>query len=149
MHFEIRDYWTTHSAPLKGLLDFMYLRVRGWVSTLVGNNIDETAHELSAPPNRECSSSLQLANEVRWTVGEQPVTEDEIAAAWNVVEAPLNLALQRHHKVFENLPDLRLSIDEINQVVLAKLDNRMEQFLVGRPEFANFQNWPVMTKGRA
>lgn len=54
------------------------------------------------------------------------------------VKARLDLAPQGHRA----LTDLRLSIDEINRLVLAKLD-QMEQFLVGRPEFTNFQNWPA------
>jgi peptidoglycan hydrolase-like protein with peptidoglycan-binding domain len=33
MHSHIRDYWITFSAPLEGLVDFMYLDARGWVST--------------------------------------------------------------------------------------------------------------------
>jgi hypothetical protein len=57
------------------------------------------------------------------------------------VKARLDLAPQGH-RAFETLTDLRLSIDEINRLVLAKLD-QMEQFLVGRPEFTNFQNWPA------
>jgi hypothetical protein len=141
MHSHIRDYWTTFSEPLEGLVNFMYLDSRGWVSTGIGNKIDETAQELSAPSEQERASSLRLANEVTWTAGDHAASEEEVAAAWDAVKARLDLA-PSGHRAFENLTILRLTIDEINRLVLGKLD-QMEQFLVGRPEFTNFQNWPA------
>jgi hypothetical protein len=77
----IRDYWIAFSAPLEGLVDFMYLDARGWVSTGIGK-LDQTAQEMSPPTDQERSSSPRLANYVMWTVGDRVVAQDEVAAAW-------------------------------------------------------------------
>ncbi|WP_134741735.1 peptidoglycan-binding domain-containing protein [Nocardioides sp. 503] len=141
MHPQIRDYWITFSAPLEGVVDFMYLDARGWVSTGIGNKIDETAQEMSPPSDAERSTSLRLANEVTWTAGDHDAGEDEVAAAWDAVKARLDLAASGH-RAFESLTNLRLASTEIERLVLGKLD-QMEQFLVGRPEFTNFAAWPA------
>ena len=143
MFSSIRDYWVTFNAPLEGVVNWLYLDRRGWVSSGIGNKMDQTPQELSAPSGQERAASLRLANEVTWTHGENgPVaSEDEVAAAWDAVKARLDLA-DDGHLAFEKLTDLRLSPDEINTLVLRKLD-QMEQVLVGRPEFTSFDSWPA------
>ena len=53
------------------------------MSTWYRNKIDQTAQEMSPPTDQERASSLRLANEVTWTVGDRAVAEDEVAAAWD------------------------------------------------------------------
>jgi GH24 family phage-related lysozyme (muramidase) len=62
----VRDYWITFNDPLEGRVHFMYLDQKGWVSTGIGNNIDETAAANSPPSAAERAASLAEANELRW-----------------------------------------------------------------------------------
>lgn len=143
MHAQIREYWVTFNAPLEGVVNWLYCDRRGWVSTGIGNKMDETAREMSAPSEQERSASLRLANEVVWSHGDDgPVaSEDDVALGWDAVKGRLDLA-ESGHLAYENISDLRLSSQEIDSLVLRKLD-AMEAVLVGRPEFANLERWPA------
>lgn len=41
MHEMVRQSWMRFNEPLEGIVNFMYLDVKGWVSTGMGNKIDE------------------------------------------------------------------------------------------------------------
>ncbi|NGN95582.1 hypothetical protein G5C66_22955 [Nocardioides sp. KC13] len=133
----------TFNAPLEGVVNWLYCDRRGWVSTGIGNKMDETAQEMSAPSEQERAASLRLANEVVWTHGDggPTATEDDVALGWDAVKSRLDLAAHGH-LAYEDLSDLRLSRDEIDSLVLRKLD-AMESVLVGRSEFAAFADWPA------
>jgi hypothetical protein len=143
VHQSIRDYWFTFTEPLEGRVDFMYLDRRGWVSTGIGNKIDETAEEMSAPTADERTRSLTLANEVTWSVGHDgpDASAEDVAAAWDTVKALLELA-EVGHLAFADKTNLRLSTDEINRLVISKLE-QMENHLVTRPQFTSFDAWPA------
>ncbi|MGP3637870.1 hypothetical protein ACTU45_31840, partial [Streptomyces sp. 24-1644] len=143
MHQSVRDYWIAFNDPLEGRVDFMYLDQKGWVSTGIGNKIDETAQENSPPSQTERDASLAAANELRWQMGRGgPIaTQDDVASAWDAVKARLDLA-SHGHLAFEDLTSLRLENDEIDRHVYAKLD-QMESFLVGRHPFTQFSTWPA------
>ncbi|MER5555844.1 peptidoglycan-binding domain-containing protein [Streptomyces sp. NPDC002793] len=142
MHQTVRDQWIAFNDPLEGRVNFMYLDQKGWVSTGIGNKIDETVRADSAPTEGERAASLALATELGWrdTSG-TPATPDQVAADWDAVKSRLDLASQGH-RAFEPLTALRLEDGEIDRHVFAKLD-QMESFLVGRPEFADFGSWPA------
>ena len=40
MHEMVRESWMRFNEPLEGIVNFMYLDVKGWVSTGMGNKID-------------------------------------------------------------------------------------------------------------
>jgi hypothetical protein len=143
MHDMVRDAWMRFNLPLEGQVDFMYLDVKGWVSTGVGNKIDQTAAEMSPPTDAERSASLQLANQINWTDKNSgaPAGSDQVAADWDAVKSRLDLAASGHRS-FEGLTQLRVSEEEIFRLVSGKLAE-MEGVLVGRPEFTAFQSWPA------
>jgi hypothetical protein len=142
MHEMVRSYWMHFNLPLEGQVDYMYLDWKGWVSTGVGNKIDETRAEMSPPSPGERASSLALANQINWhDSANAPATPDQVAADWDAVKARLDLAASGH-TAFEGIAKLRVSDEEISGLVFAKLD-QMEQVLTSRPEFTAFANWPA------
>lgn len=143
MHQSVRDYWITFNDPLEGRVNHMYLDWKGWVSTGIGNKIDETEQENSPANDVERAKSLGLANELRWLHenGEE-ATPDEVAADWDAVKARLDLAPQGH-RAFKPLTSLHIEDSDIDRHVEKVLD-RMEAYLVGqRPEFVDFESWPA------
>ncbi|MGX1507198.1 UNVERIFIED_CONTAM: GH24 family phage-related lysozyme (muramidase) [Streptomyces graminofaciens] len=143
MHQTVRDHWIAFNNPLEGRVDFMYLDQKGWVSTGIGNKIDQTAAANSPPSPAERSASLALANELRWLDGSgSPVSADLVAAEWDNVKARLDLAPQGHTAFKPPFTSLHVENDEIDRHVFAKLD-QMESFLTQRPEFTGFVSWPA------
>lgn len=143
MHQSVRDQWIAFNDPLEGRVNFMYLDQKGWVSTGIGNKIDETAAANSSPSPAERSASLALAGELRWLDGSgSQVTADLVASEWDNVKGHLDLAPRGHGAFKPPFTSLHVDDDEINRHVFAKLD-QMESFLTGRPEFADFASWPA------
>ncbi|MDQ0846173.1 peptidoglycan-binding protein [Streptomyces sp. V1I6] len=143
MHQIVRDHWIAFNNPLEGRVDFMYLDQKGWVSTGIGNKIDQTAAANSPPNQAERSASLALANELRWLdSGGAPASADLVAADWDKVKAHLDLAPQGHRAFKPPFTSLHLEDAEIDRHVFAKLE-QMESFLTQRPEFADFASWPA------
>lgn len=143
MHEMVRESWRQFNLPLEGQVPYMYLDVRGYVSTGIGNKIDETKAQLSAPSSQERDASLNAATKVQWTDKETHVEvgRDEVAADWDTVKSRLDLAPQGH-TAFEDMTRLRLSDEAIFQFVSDKLAE-MEIVLVARPDYADFDNWPA------
>jgi GH24 family phage-related lysozyme (muramidase) len=142
VHQSVRDYWITFNDPLEGRVNFMYLDQKGWVSTGIGNKIDETVKPMSPPSGAERAASLAQANELQWLdAGGSPAGPDQVAADWDAVKARLDLAASGHN-AFRPLVSLHLDDAEIDRFVFVKLD-RMESFLTGRPEFTDFASWPA------
>ncbi|GFJ81500.1 hypothetical protein Phou_056800 [Phytohabitans houttuyneae] len=139
----VRDNWLRFNLPLEGQVHFMYLDVKGWVSTGVGNKIDQTAAEMSAPSDAERSASLNLANQLQWTDKNSGAvaSPDQVAADWDAVKGRLDLAA-KGHLAFEEMTQLRISNEEVFRVVSGKLAE-METVLKGRPEFTAFDTWPA------
>ncbi|MBT2365552.1 peptidoglycan-binding protein [Streptomyces sp. ISL-10] len=143
MHQIVRDQWIAFNDPLEGRVTFMYLDQKGWVSTGIGNKIDQTAAANSPPSPAERSASLALANELGWLDSSGSRASAElIASEWDKVKAHLDLARQGHTAFRPPFTSLHLTDDEINRHVFAKLD-QMESFLTDRPEFADFASWPA------
>ncbi|MEU0005570.1 peptidoglycan-binding protein [Streptomyces sp. NPDC006314] len=143
MHQIVRAHWIAFNDPLEGRVNFMYLDQKGWVSTGIGNKIDETAAANSPPTPAERSASLALANELRWLGSSgSPATADLVAAEWDKVKALLDRAPLGHNAFKPPFTSLHLEDDEIDRHVFAKLD-QMESFLTRRPEFVDFASWPA------
>ena len=143
MHEMVRQSWMRFNEPLEGIVNFMYLDVKGWVSTGMGNKIDETVRPNSAPSAAERQASLRLANQLNWydqSTG-AAASPAEVAAAWDAVKARLDLAPQGH-RAFEGLTRLRVTNAEIARIVQLKL-LEMERTLITRPEFSGFAAWPA------
>lgn len=135
--------WMRFNEPLEGVVNFMYQDVKGWVSTGVGNKIDETSRPNSSPTAAEREASLRLARQMNWhdQFTGATASPDDISVAWDAVKARLDLAPQGH-RAFEPLTRLRLSHEEIERVVLQK-SLEMERVLTTRREFTSFAAWPA------
>lgn len=143
MHDMVLGYWAHFNDPLEGTVPFMYLDIKGWVSTGVGNKIDETERANSAATAAEREASLRLANQINWYNKNNgaPASPADVAVDWDNVKARLDLA-PLGHRAFENLTQLRISSDEILGLVQRKV-LEMERVLTSRAEFRDFADWPA------
>ncbi|MET8289439.1 peptidoglycan-binding domain-containing protein [Streptomyces sp. NPDC005132] len=144
MHQSVRDYWITFNDPLEGRVDFMYLDVKGYVSTGIGNKIDESAQDNSAPTAEERATSLVAANRLRWLVNDvdTDATSEDVATDWDTVKSHLELAPLGLHGKFKPFTRLHVDDQEIDRHVFAKLDE-MESVLTSRDGFGGFASWPA------
>lgn len=122
----------------------MYLDVKGYVSTGIGNKIDQTARDNSAPTAQERADSLAAAGRLRWLVNDTgtDATSEEIAAEWDTVKSHMDLAPLGHGRFAPPLTRLHVDNDEIDRHVFEKLDE-MESVLLGRTGFGEFASWPA------
>ncbi|MFE5894920.1 peptidoglycan-binding protein [Streptomyces sp. NPDC056462] len=150
MHQSVRDYWISFNDPLEGRVNFMYLDVKGYVSTGIGNKIDQTARDNSAPTAQERADSLAAAGRLRWLVNDTgtDATSEEIAAEWDTVKSRMDLAPLGHGRFAPPLTRLHVDNDEIDRHVFEKLDE-MESVLLSRVDasghhiFGEFASWPA------
>lgn len=123
MRDAVRRAFVGFSAPLEGVCGWLYLDVKGLVTTAIGNLVDPIGAALHLPFRR---SDGTLANHA------------EIAAEWERVKARQDLRL-RGGMIFKSITALRLDNDGIVQVVNAKLDE-MDRQLAKR--FPSYEDWP-------
>ncbi|WEO99328.1 peptidoglycan-binding domain-containing protein [Streptomyces sp. FXJ1.172] len=144
MFDSVHNFWIQFNDPLEGRVNYMYLDQKGWVSTGIGNKIDETAHADSAPTDAERSQSLAEARELHWIVNDDgsDATADQVAADWDTVKGHLEKASEGHNAFQPPMTKLHLDDSEIDRNVFAKLD-QMESVLLSRSEFSDFASWPA------
>ncbi len=156
MYPSVRDYWAEFNKPLEGRVFWMYLDVKGLVSTAVGILIDATDGALRAPTPDERARSLVMARRIAWqaggtldgeqVVGGTPATDDQIDAEWDNVKSRMDLAPAGGGR-FRDVTSLLIDGDEVDRVVLAKLDE-MEAYLRARThggvlDFPGYDTWPA------
>lgn len=142
MRQSVREHWIAFNQRLEGRFPHMYLDVRGYVTTGIGNKSDATTASLSAPTDPERSASHDLAQQLAWMTDDgRPAADDQIDSEWNLVKSRMDLAPQGARS-FRPLTSLRLTNDEIDRIVFEKVDE-MERHLKIRPEFHDFENWPA------
>ena len=91
MHQSVRDHWLEFNKPLEGRVPFMYLDVKGFVSTGVGNLIDTTPRTLSAPTDAERSASHAVARGLNWLTADGSVaTAAQVDAEWDLVKTRMD-----------------------------------------------------------
>jgi hypothetical protein len=121
----------------------MYLDQKGWVTTGIGNKIDETAAPTSPPSPAERAASLAEATQLRWLdEAASQATPDQVASDWDTVKSHLELASAGYRAFQPPMTKLHLEDDEIDRHVFTKVD-QMETFLLGRTDFAEFASWPA------
>lgn len=143
MHESVRATWIWVNEPYEGRVRHMYLDSNGWVTTGVGNKIDQTPGEMSPPTPSQREVSLILANRIPWTrqSDDSPANPSEVAIDWDAVKSRLDLA-SNGHRAFEPLTAVRLQDAAIDVFVMTKLaENEAE--LRRRPEFGEFEGWPA------
>ncbi|WP_406724914.1 hypothetical protein WJ438_09985 [Streptomyces sp. GD-15H] len=142
MRASVRDFWMEFNEPLEGRLSFMYLDVKGLVSTGVGNRIDASRGTLQEPTASEREASHAIARRLRWlTADGDEATAEQIDSEWDLVKSRTDLA-PRGGGSFAAITSLRLPDDEIERLVFSKLDE-MEGHLRRRTEFSSFDSWPA------
>jgi hypothetical protein len=143
----VRNYWMTFNEDLEGHTNWMYLDVKGYVSTSVGIKIDETVRELSPPTPEERAASLKQARAIAWRLGAEdgdPASEADIDAEWDRVKAAMDHAQGGGGRGswFDQTAQLRIDDDEVGRLVWARLDE-MERHLRTVSDFAGYDSWPA------
>lgn len=129
MYPSVRAAFPTFSKKFEGRISYMYLDIKGLVTTGVGNLIDPVGLALPLPFVHKSDAAA--------------ATQDEIRADWQAVKGRPDLATARDYlKQFDNLTTLMLTDDSIDQLVLSKLDSNVTT-LKNTAEFADLDNWPA------
>jgi peptidoglycan hydrolase-like protein with peptidoglycan-binding domain len=124
MHASVLKAFEPFSTKFEGFLPYMYLDIKGLVTTGMGNLIDPIGPALGLPWRRSDGS---LAS------------QDEIRAAWNAVKARIDLA-PKFGQAFAGVTTLRLDNEGIEQLIARKLKEN-EGYL--RTKFPGYDTWPA------
>lgn len=124
MRPSVAENYTKFTIKFEGKLGFMYLDVKGLVTTGIGNLIDPVGAALTLPWKKKDGS---LAS------------QDEIKQAWNTVKARKDLA-PKGGVIFGGLTDLRLDEEGIKTLVNRKL-LQFEEILKAR--YKGYDQWPA------
>lgn len=126
MQVSVRNAWRGFNEPLEGLITWMYLDIKGLVTTGMGNLIDPVDTALPLP----------------WRDADnEPASLDAIIAEWNRIKLDHILASQGAQAA-KAVVTLHLADPDINSLILDKLD-RNEAILKANPAFADFDVWPA------
>jgi GH24 family phage-related lysozyme (muramidase) len=124
MAADTRARFVPFTAPLEGVVPWMYLDVKGLVTVAIGILIDPVETALGLPFVKKDGTAA---------------TREEIAAEWTHVKATTRLAHQGH-RAAEHETKLRLTDAGVEQVVFAKLDEMWGALSQRFPEIAT---WPA------
>lgn len=102
----VRAAFVAFSAPLEGVVPWMYADVRGLVTTAIGILIDPVSYALALPWVRRDGS---------------PATPAEVVADWQRIKGDASMA-RLGHRAAERVTSLRLTPEGVEAVVLRKLD---------------------------
>lgn len=126
MYQSVRDAFYDFNVPFEGVINWMYLDIKGLVTIGVGNLID--------PIDRAINLPFEYAGEP-----DSFVKEEEIRNAWQTAKSNSSLAV-KGAKAFKSLSNLRLSEKAIRSLVDSRLTAN-ETFLKG--VFGEFENFPA------
>ena len=105
MRQAVANKWLSINSQWEGYLPYMYLDVRGLVTTGMGNLIDP----------------ISLATALPWQRADgSPASQSEIVAAWQAVKARTDLE-SGYGQAYAQVTSLRLSKEAINALVLSVL----------------------------
>lgn len=120
----VRDRFVEFTAPLEGVVPWMYADIKGLVTTGIGNLIDPISHALALP----------------WANPDgDPALESEIRVEWNRVKVS-QTAAKLGHRYAQRITTLRLSDAAIQDLVSGKL-SQFEAHLIKR--FPLWESWPA------
>ncbi len=124
MKDSVRAAFVTFSAPLEGVVPWLYLDVRGLVTIAIGVLVDPLPYALTLPLRRPDGS---LAD------------RGEIEAEWRWVKQHPDLA-RLGHRAAERATTLRLDAAGVDEVVGTKLATIAAELL---QRFDGFADWPA------
>ena len=120
---EVRARWVTFNSPLEGRISWMYLDIKGLVTTAIGILIDPMESALYLP----------------WvTPAGERATRAEIEADWRAVKRQTGLA-RKGAGAAASVARLRLTPEGVEQVTLAKLDVMARALC---DDFPELPSWP-------
>lgn len=125
MRASVRAAFVPFSAKFEGVVPWLYLDVKGLVTTAIGNLVDPVETALAVP-------FVHKGTDI-------PATEEAIRREWRRVKEDPNAA-RRGHRSLEAATSLRLTPAGIDLVVSRRLAIN-DQFLRGR--FPEFESWPA------
>jgi GH24 family phage-related lysozyme (muramidase) len=126
MQASVRAAWCDFNRSLEGWISWMYLDVKGLVTSGMGNLIDPAGAALTLP----------------WVDGTgAAASQADIQAEWQQVKGNLALAHQGANAA-KQVTTLRLGDSDIGALVLAKLDHN-ENILKSYAAFSRFDAWPA------
>jgi GH24 family phage-related lysozyme (muramidase) len=126
IHPAVRDAWLPWNAPIEGIVSWMYLDIRGLVTTGLGQLCDPCILALALPWQSADGISASTA---------------QVESAWQAVKANLALA-HEGAAAAEDVTVLRLPQSDIAATALATLD-RYAAILAAFPALAGFGAWPA------
>jgi GH24 family phage-related lysozyme (muramidase) len=127
MYDSVRSNFISFTTGFEGSVPYMYLDVKGLVTTGIGNLIDPIGLALPLPFVHKSDGS--------------PASQSEITAEWNKVKAMTSLA-QQGANTAAGVTSLMLTPDSITSLVLSKLDSNVATLTV-TPAFSSFETWPA------
>jgi len=125
MHATVREIFPTFSKRFEGYVHWMYLDVKGLVTTGIGNLIDSEETVRNLPFTDKASG--------------EKATESQILDEWRRLKNTPDLA-EKGHKACEPVTRLRLSDDAIAALVRKRLLGNEE---VLKQTFPAWETWPA------
>lgn len=126
MQSTVRSAWRRFNEPLEGLTNWMYLDIKGLVTTGMGNLIDP----------------VEAALCLTWHAGDETIaTPDAVRYEWSRIKNDLVLA-HLGAQAARRVATLHLDDADIETLILEKLDHD-EAILKANPAFADFDDWPA------
>lgn len=133
MRAAVRTAFVPFTSTFEGVCSWMYLDVKGLVTTAIGNLIDLSMNEgIAAPWAPALPLPFMKPN------GEQASLED-IEAEWQMVKSRTDLATHGGY-AYKAITRLRLSPAGIDQVVGRKL---AQNDAYVRAQFGGYEDWPA------
>jgi GH24 family phage-related lysozyme (muramidase) len=126
MRQSVRDAFFDFTTPLEGIVKWMYLDVKGLVTVGVGNLLPDEGSAAALPFFRDGSPSSLVDDATK-------------RQGWRDVKARQDLKLKLYTS-FEPVCNLRLSTDNVRDLVNSKLSSN-KTILLGF--FPDFPNWPA------
>ena len=126
MQSAVRSAWRRFNEPLEGLTNWMYLDIKGLVTTGMGNLIDP----------------VEAALRLTWHAGDgTTATPDAVRHEWSRIKSNLALA-HLGAQAARRVATLLLDAADIDTLIIDKLDHD-EAILKANPAFAAFDDWPA------
>lgn len=124
MRAAVRAGFVPFTAPIEGVVNYLYLDVKGLVTTAIGNLVDPVEGALSLPFLKTDGT---------------PASRDEIAADWTRVKQDTELA-HLGYRAAASVAKLRLAPEGVDLAVARKL-TEMDGHLATR--FPDYAAWPA------
>jgi hypothetical protein len=133
MFTSVQNAFRAFSEKFEGSIPYMYLDVKGLVTTGIGNLVDPAGLALALP--------FRFKNKPGIATPGAPAMASQIAAEWQRLKSDPSLG-EKGARACGPLTDLELSDDAISSLVLSRLTSN-ETLLKEQPWFQDFEAWPA------